>query len=327
MSATSQADDLMLADDRLFAIAATWQQAGHGLAIAFVIQTWGSSPRQIGSLMLIRDDARIEGSVSGGCVEGAVIDAGLELISTGGSKCLDFGVADATAWDVGLSCGGQISILVMAVGDAGFPLPLLGQVVESLAERRPVGICLPLKDGAAKPAATMPEQSHLDGDRFFFVQAPRPQVIIIGAVHISQHLSVMARQCGFNVIIIDPRQVFATTDRFPDQNLIHDWPDDALAKIVLDADSAMVALTHDPKIDDVALRIALGKPLFHIAALGSRRTHAARLTRLAEAGLDATKTARIKGPAGLDIAAQTPAEIAVSVLAELITAYRRRQGG
>lgn len=321
--------ELMLADDRLLLMAADWRAAGHGLAIAFVIGTWGSSPRQIGSIMLIRDDNQIAGSVSGGCVEAAVIDAGLAVIESGSSQKLDFGVADETAWQVGLSCGGRISVLVMAVAQTAFTPELLDSAAGSLAGRIPVGFNLPVSGGVASLAVPPPTISQLDGDIFQFVQAPRPQVIIIGAVHITQHLATMASGCGFDVSIIDPRRTFATKDRFPTDRrgnvrLVQDWPDLVLADMVLDANTAVVTLTHDPKIDDAALVAILDKPLFHIACLGSKRTHAARLERLAAAGFNANATARIKGPAGYDIGAKTPAEIAVSVLAELVAAYRGR---
>ena len=315
---------MMVADDELFALAANWHAAGHDLALAFVISTWGSSPRQIGSLMLVRGDMQIAGSVSGGCVEAAVIDSAQELIKNGGSQRLDFGVADATAWEVGLSCGGKISVLVMAVSEAGFPPHLLTSGVESLAERQTVCFRLPVNGGHAQKSEKVSEASKLEGDEFLFVQAPRPQLIIIGAVHISQHLASMAIQTGFDVTVIDPRRTFATAERFPGIKLVFDWPDIALGDISLDGETSLVALTHDPKIDDTALHQVLGKPLFHIACLGSRRTHAARLERLSEAGFSDADTARIKGPAGLNIGAKTPAEIAVSVLGELVAAYRGR---
>jgi xanthine dehydrogenase accessory factor len=314
--------NMMLADDALLTKAANWHSAGQRLALAFVIHTWGSSPRQVGSLMLIREDSQIAGSVSGGCVEGAVIDAALEIIKTGGSQRLDFGVADATAWEVGLSCGGKISVLVMAVTETGFSPALLADAAKSLAQRLPVGFCLPVNGEPAQHAASLPATSALVDDEFWFVQAPRPQIIIIGAVHISQHLASMATQSGFDVTVIDPRRTFATVERFSGIKLVSDWPDRVLGKMVLDQETALVALTHDPKIDDAALHLVLGKPLFHIACLGSRRTHAARLERLSAAGFDDDVTAKIKGPAGLDIGAKTPAEIAISVLAELVAAFR-----
>ena len=315
---------MMVADDELFALAANWHANGHDLALALVISTWGSSPRQIGSLMLVRGDMQIAGSVSGGCVEAAVIDSAQELIKNGGSQRLDFGVADAAAWEVGLSCGGKISVLVMAVSKAGFPPHLLTSGAESLLGRQTVCFCLPVNGGQVQKLQKVFEASKLEGDEFLFVQAPLPQLIIIGAVHISQHLAAMSVQTGFDVMVIDPRRTFATAERFPGIRLVFDWPDIALADISLDCETALVALTHDPKIDDAALHKVLGKPLFHIACLGSRRTHAARLNRLSDAGFDAEETAKIKGPAGLDIGAKTPAEIAVSVLGELVAAYRGR---
>ena len=312
----------MLADDALLKQGADWQKAGHGLVVAFVVRTWGSSPRQVGSIMLVRDDVEVAGSVSGGCVEGAVIAAALELIKAGGSRLLDFGVADGTAWDIGLSCGGQISILIMAVSDDGFPPQLLSDAGKSLELRQPVSLQIPVKGGAARKSDRSLAASVLEGDEFWFSQLPRPQLIIIGAVHISQHLSSMAAQSGFDVTVIDPRSTFATAARFPGIKLVFEWPDIALADISLDNETALIALTHDSKIDDVALKMVLNKPLFHIACLGSRRTQAARLDRLAEAGFSSQETEKIKGPAGLDIGAKTPAEIAVSVLAELVSAYR-----
>jgi len=313
---------LMLADDELLLQAARWQNAGHKLALAFVIQTWGSSPRQVGSLMLVRDDGQVAGSVSGGCVEGAVIDAALEMIEAGGSQRLDFGVADATAWEVGLSCGGQISILVVAVSKTGFAPALLDDAAKSLAQRVPVGFCLSVSFGGAPRAISVPPKSVLIDDEVWSLHTPRPHIIIVGAVHISQHLASMASQAGFVVTVIDPRRTFATADRFPGIDVVFDWPDRVLGEIGLDQETALVALTHDPKIDDAALHMVLGKPLFHIACLGSKRTHAARLQRLGDAGFSDADIGRIKGPAGLDIGAKTPAEIAISVLAELVAAFR-----
>jgi xanthine dehydrogenase accessory factor len=165
----------------------------------------------------------------------------------------------------------------------------------------------------------------LEGRRLF-VQArvPDPRLIIVGAVHIAQALAPMAALAGYHVIVIDPRRAFATTERFPGVTLRHDWPDEALDAIRLDERSAVVTLTHDPKIDDPALDRALRSRAFYIGALGSKKTHAARLHRLSEAGFDEAALARIHGPAGLAIGAKSPAEIAVSVLAQL-TAARHGQ--
>ena len=314
-----------IADDALFAVAEDWQAAGHRLVIGVVIRTWGSSPRQMGSVMLVRDDRTIAGSVSGGCVEGAVVEAALGMMDSAGSQRLDFGVADADAWDVGLSCGGEISVWLVSVADGYFDASLLRRSAAAMAGRQTLGLRFDLATGQVRMIT--PPATHVLEDRAFtLLQTPRPQLIITGAVHISQHLAPMAMQLGFHVVVIDPRRIFATVDRFPGI-VVHDkWPDEVLAEMVLDQDTALVTLTHDPKIDDAALHWGLAKPLFYIACLGSRKTHAARLDRLAAAGFDDATTSRIHGPAGLDIGAKTPAEIAVSVAAELVSAYRQRHG-
>lgn len=163
-----------------------------------------------------------------------------------------------------------------------------------------------------------------DGERFIAVHLPAPKFIIIGAVHISQALAPMARACGFDVSVIDPRTAFATAERFAGTNLIADWPEDVLAGLGIDRWCAFAALTHDPKIDDGALMAALNAGCFYIGALGSRKTHARRLERLGQAGAGPDILARIHAPIGLDIGAQSPSEIAVAVLAEAIAALRGR---
>ena len=314
-----------LADDAVFAVAEDWQAAGHRLVFCVVIRTWGSSPRQLGSVMLVRDDRTIAGSVSGGCVEGAVVDAALAMMDIAGSQRLDFGVADADAWDVGLSCGGEISVWLVSAADKYFDAVLLRQSAVAVAGRQTLGLQFDFTTGQVQ-MITPPAASILEDVSFTLVLSPRPQLIITGAVHISQHLAPLAVQIGFHVVVIDPRRIFATADRFPGI-VVHDrWPDEVFAEMVLDQDTALVTLTHDPKIDDAALHLGLAKPLFYVACLGSRKTHAARLDRLAAAGFDGTATSRICSPAGLSIGAKTPAEIAVSVAAELISAYRQKQG-
>ena len=324
--AVTDAATMAVADDALFSIADAWQAAGHRLVFAIVIQTWGSSPRQMGSLMLVRDDQMIAGSVSGGCVEGAVVDAALKMMVDAGSQRLDFGVADADAWEVGLSCGGAISVWLLSAADGYFDPQLVQHAARAVARRETIMLDFDLATSRVQMADPATSASCLEGTVFTLVQPPCPQLIIIGAVHISQHLAPMAAQLGFDVTVIDPRRLFATENRFPGVTMQDCWPDEALAQMVLDEDTALVTLTHDPKIDDAALHLGLAKPLFYVACLGSRKTHAARLQRLAAAGFDAAITGRIHGPAGLDIGAKTPAEIAVSVLAELIASHRQRQG-
>ena len=313
-----------VADDQLIIVADEWQRSGHKVVFAFVTQTWGSSPRQVGSMMLIRDDQTIAGSVSGGCVEGAVIETALTMMDSAGSRQLDFGVVDADAWEVGLSCGGEISILLVSVAEGYFAANLLHETAFAVSVRESFGLHFDLVNGQVK-LSPPPLASGLDGTSFVLLQMPRPQLVIVGAVHISQHLAPLAVQIGFCVSVIDPRSTFATPERFGGITLHNRWPDEILTEMVLDRETAMVTLTHDPKIDDAALKLGLAHPLFYIASLGSRKTHAARLERLTAAGFDGAATSRIHGPAGLDIGAKTPAEIAVSVAAELVSAYRQRQ--
>jgi xanthine dehydrogenase accessory factor len=315
------------ANDHVLVTAAGWQDAGHDLALAVVIRTWGSSPRQSGALMAIRDDGQIAGSVSGGCVEGEVIESGRQLIADAGAQRLDFGVAEETAWRVGLSCGGEISVWVCSL--AAMTKDLLADAAERIKAREIVTISCDLAKDRMEPAkgGGGGDANSLDQTEKMFrleVKA-QPRVLIIGAVHISQHLAPMAMEAGFDVTVIDPRTTFANAERFPGINLVSDWPQDAMAEMVLDAETALITLTHDPKIDDAALKLVLPEPVFHIACLGSRRTHKTRLERLGDEGFSDAQLSRIKGPAGLDIGAETPAEIAVSVLAELIAAWREQK--
>lgn len=311
----------------LIATARQWAAAGHGVALAFVIQTWGSSPRPVGSVMVVRDDMSVEGSVSGGCVEGAVIDAALESLASGTGTRLDFGVADAAAWEVGLSCGGRIAVLVTPVGDNGLPVADLGVLADDMAARRAGAVTLDARTGTMLKidSGVAGSDSALSGDeaQFTFSHQPPRRVVVIGGVHITQFLAPMARQAGYDVVVIDPRAVFSSESRFPGTTCLTAWPDEALAELQPDAGTAVVTLTHDPKIDDPGLQAALASEAFYIGCLGSRRTHAARCDRLREAGFGDRDLARIHGPVGLDIGARTPAEIAVSILAQMIAIERK----
>jgi xanthine dehydrogenase accessory factor len=300
----------------LFETALKWMHDGHKVAIATVLQTWGSAPRPTGSHMIVRDDGLFEGSVSGGCIEGEVIAGAQTSLASNVSKSLSFGVADAMAWEVGLACGGQISILVQPLGDAHFPPLLLARIVEETRSGRIMQIEIDETKGTAKIAET---EKPDDGT---FSYAPAARLAIVGAVHITQYLAPMASQLGYQVTIIDPRDMFARADRMQALQVIPAWPDEALAGWKPDGSSAIVALTHDPKLDDPALASALQSPAFYIAALGSRKNHSARLQRLQALGFSDSDCNRIHGPAGLAIGAKSPAEIAISVLAQM-TAVRR----
>ena len=309
--------------------ALTWYREGRGAALATVTQTWGSAPRRIGAQLAISGDGQIEGSVSGGCVEGAVIVEALEAIEVGDHRMLEFGVSDDDAFAVGLACGGTIRILIEPVG-AALPETILSDLVATRAARVPVAYEVDLVSGARRLTQTeYPDRMRLDrsgfedGDqRFVAVHNPPLRLIVVGAVHIAQALVPMARIAGYDPVLVDPREVFATSDRFPGETILLDWPDEAVKALGLDPRTALVLLTHDPKLDDPAIAAALGADVFYIGALGSKRTHAKRVERLTEAGFSAAQIARIHGPVGLPLGAAGPAEIAVSILAQMTAVLR-----
>lgn len=306
-----------------------WHRAGKGAVLATVIETWGSAPRRIGAQLAISGAGEMEGSVSGGCVEGAVVVEALEALEAGAPRVLEYGVSDGDAFAVGLACGGTIRVLVEPVGPA-LPEALLADLVAARAARRPVAYVVDIETGDRR----LDETGHAerfrrdrsgfeaDGRSFVAIHNPPLRLIVVGAVHIAQHLVPMARDTGFDPVVIDPRESFAAPARFPDTRLLHDWPDEAVAELGLDARTALCLLTHDPKLDDPALMAALSADVFYIGALGSTRTHAKRLERMSEAGFTPDHCARIHGPIGLNIGAAGPAEIAVSILAEMIRVLR-----
>ncbi len=313
-----------------------WHRAGQGAAIATVVETWGSAPRQAGSQLAISGQGQMLGSVSGGCVEGAVVAEAMDAIADGIPRLLTFGVTDDTAFAVGLACGGTIRVLVDPVGDAASALPesLLLQLVEARRANQPIAIVTRLEtwnrsimtatDDVAVAARLRSDKSGLEDDgRFIAVHNPPLRMIIVGAVHIAQPLVTIARSCGYDCTLIDPRAAFGSADRFPGEVILDDWPDEAMAALAPDARTALITLTHDPKLDDPAISAGLGTPAFYIGCLGSKKTHAGRLERLAAAGFVPEQIARIHAPVGLDIGAKTPAEIAVSIMAEVTLKLRR----
>ncbi len=305
-----------MADDDLQTLtkAKAWYDAGHKVALATVIATWGSAPRRQGAHLAIREDGLFEGSVSGGCVESDVITEAKELLETGsGARTLEYGVADETAWRVGLACGGRIEILVQRLEDDGFS-PALITLLEHAAT---TGEAITL---ATEPATGLTIEAP-EGP-FVRPYPPPRRLAIIGAVHIAQSLVPFAQALGIAVTVIDPRGLFAADARFAGLDLDRRWPDEALAEWRPNAASAVVALTHDPKLDDVALAAALRSPAYYIAALGSRKNHGNRRERLAAQGFDSAVLDRIHGPAGLAIGAANPPEIALSIAAQMTAAWR-----
>lgn len=325
------------------ATAAAWLADGNGVALATVVQTWGSSPRPVGSHLAVRDDGRFAGSVSGGCIETEVMLEARAAIRDGNPRLLEFGVSNEQAWEVGLACGGRVRVQVQNLADAAWLVPTQAARVA----RRPVAVITRLADGmqwlceSGSCDGTLQTTAEVDDEvaerltsgrsgplatdagLFVRVYAPDARLQIVGAVHIAQVLAPMASRAGFDVAVIDPRSTFASRERFPDVTLTTDRPDEALARCEPDAATAVVTLSHEPRLDDPALIAALSSPAFYIGALGSRRTHAARLERLGQAGFDTNALARIHGPVGLDLGGRLPAEIAVAVLAQLIQARYR----
>lgn len=306
-------------------------RAGHRAALATVVETWGSAPRPVGAQLAIRDDGEFLGSVSGGCVEGAVVAEALDALEDGKCRLLEYGVSDDEVFAVGLACGGEIRILVEPIGmGQGIELAMLERLVEARAAREPIGVEVDLETWARRlvgpedaPERFRKDRSGLAGSRFITIHNPPLRLIVVGAVHIAQALVPMARIAGYDVTLIDPRESFGSEVRFPGERILHDWPDEAIAKVGLDSRTALVTLTHDPKLDTPALAAGLRAKPFYIGALGSTRTHAKRCKVLEEQGFSSEDIARIHAPVGLDIGAATPAEIAVSVIAEITQTLRK----
>lgn len=322
----------MTTHDQIPECALNWHLAGVGAVLATVVETWGSAPRQAGSQLAISGAGQIMGSVSGGCVEGAVVTEALEALAAGQPRILTFGVSDESAFSVGLACGGTIKILVEPVG-AVLPDALLAHLVQARANRNAAAytvhltdfsraIVLPGRDAEVDARLRSDRAGLADDGRFIAPHNPPLRLIVVGAVHIAQPLIAMARLLGYDPTLIDPRDVFGAAERFPGEVVLDDWPDDALAALKPDGRTAIVTLTHDPKLDDPAIRFALRCPAFYLGCLGSKKTHAKRLERLADAGFTDAEIARIHAPVGLNLAAKTPAEIAISILAQITQVLR-----
>ncbi|MDH3666356.1 MAG: XdhC family protein [Paracoccaceae bacterium] len=320
--------------DRIPEIALGWHRAGRRAALATVVETWGSAPRPVGAQLAVSGDGEIAGSVSGGCVEGAVVVEAIEALDDGRCRIMEFGVSDDEAFAVGLACGGRIRVMVEPVGvGQGIAPELLDDLTKARAAREAVAIVTDTESWTRHLAGYNRAKMRFDADRSGFDEAnpreftavhnPPLRLAVVGAVHVAQPLLVMASAAGYDVTLIDPREAFANEARFPGARIVHDWPDAALATHGLDARTGVVTLTHDPKLDDPALIAALPSSVFYIGALGSTRTHGKRVARLKEAGLSDALIARIDAPVGLDIGSRTPAEIAVAILAQVTERLRR----
>jgi xanthine dehydrogenase accessory factor len=306
----------MADNDSVLSAAQSWK--GARMALATVVSTWGSAPRPRGSHMLVHEDGRFEGSVSGGCVEGDILDTAAQVIAGAPFAVKKYGVADASAWEVGLPCGGEISVMVQPVSAEGFDPELFDRIVEARADGQSLTVTTNLTTGHSdlRPVET--------GEIFANRYDPPRRLIVVGAVQIAQSLVGLARTLGIETVVVDPRGRFLTEERFPETTLDDRWPDEAVEAYKPGPSTAVVTLSHDTKIDDPALVAALAANTGYVGALGSRKSHAARLQRLAEAGVSADDLARIDGPVGLDIGAIGPAEIALSIAGAMVKAFHDR---
>ena len=314
--------------DNMPETALAWQREGRKAALATVVQTWGSAPRRVGSQLVISEDGAIEGSVSGGCVEGDVVLEAFEAIADGKPRMLEYGISDGDAFAVGLACGGTIRVMVEPIGPV-LPVHVLEDLVAARAAREKVAVVSPEGDGPRQLVRDgfetrfrMDRSGFEDDGSFVTIHNPPLRMIIVGAVHIAQALVPMARLAGFDPLLVEPRPAFGSAERFPGEAILDDWPDEGVRALGLDGRTALVLLTHDPKLDDPALIEALRSEVFYVGALGSTRTHGKRVERLKEAGFTDAELGKIHGPVGLDIGAASPAEIAVSILAEVLQVLR-----
>ena len=337
-----------------------WLAGPTPVALATVIQTWGSAPRRVGAKMALTADGQISGSVSGGCVEGAVFEAGTEVLTTGRPQLLHFGVADETAWDVGLACGGTIEVFVEALDASVYnflhglidddesaatvtiidgPADLLGGKIVVQRGGRLFGEISSDIDGVIAAAARaalasgqsqrkkfeLPDTNVEPFEIFIEILKPAPKLIMVGGVQIAIAMTTIAKALGYRTIVVDPRRAFGSQERFHHvDELIQAWPDEAFKQITFTSSTAVAMLTHDPKIDDPALKTVLASPAFYVGALGSRKTHATRQKRLLEAGVSQQRLDRIYGPIGIDIGAQSPEEIALAIMAQIVAARHDR---
>ena len=299
-----------------------WLKEKRKVALATVISTWGSAPRPVGGQMAIDSNGEIIGSVSGGCIEGAVINEGINSINDGKLRIKDYGISNDMAWEVGLACGGELKILIQPLN---LEDKIVYSIVENIKNREPTKLIINCLTGSRHIDNSIINQiSSYDKikEEFIHVIDPKPRLFIVGAVHIAQALISLAKTADFEIILIDPRDHFATQERFPNCKIINEWPDTALSNFILDKATHLVTLTHDPKIDDPALIYTLKKDIGYIGSLGSKKTHNKRCERLIDIGFSQNDINKIHGPIGLNIKAKTPAEIAISIMAEIIN-FRR----
>ena len=325
-----------------------WRSEGHRVAVSQVVRTYRSAPRPVGSIFAVSDHGKMAGSVSGGCVEGAIYGEAQELFdgTVPGPRYLHYGISDELAGDVGLACGGELWVSLAESPER--PSLRRGAIVTAITgPQAGKGLVLDLDtdtaDGdlagaprdaaleAAREAVAREESTSIDlGDEgLLFIEAVHPahRLVIIGAVDTAEEVCKLARQLGWRTVVVDPRVKFATSERLPHADkIIGKWAEDAAADVGLEQADSVIVLTHDAKIDDPALAWALNTGASYVGALGSRRTQGLRQERLLEMGVARDDVERVYGPIGLDIGGHTPAETAIAIVAEVIAHRSGRSG-
>lgn len=335
-----------------------WTGDDANVAVATVVRTKGSTPRPAGARLIVDPRGRMAGSVSGGCLEADVVEQlNMTLDGSAPPRLIHYGISDEMGWSVGLSCGGTVDIFVEAWrwtdNDA-----VLAAWRRAVAEHRAVALCTvvegetagrriavvedepvvgtlesPAADEAAVEASSARFASGLAGvddlaglQVFVDPEVPPPHLAVVGAVDIGLALVRIAQVLGYTVTVVDPRRAFLTRERFPEGELVAKWPDEGLPPLRLGRRDALVCLSHDAKFDEPTLEVALRSNVGYVGAIGSRGTHAKRVTRLRDAGFSEDDIARVHSPVGLDIGSKTPAEIALAIAAEMVAVRRGRTG-
>ncbi|MFM0645328.1 XdhC family protein [Paraburkholderia bryophila] len=297
---------------------ARWLEEGHRALLVTVVKTWGSSPRPEGAMLAVRDDGLVVGSVSGGCIEDDLIDRvrqkGIEQTQP---EAVKYGITAEEAHRFGLPCGGTIQLVLEPLA----PQSGIAELCNAVEDGRLVARELDMATGAVKLGNAQATDGVLfDGERLLTIHGPRYRMLVIGAGQLSRYLCQIAVGLDYQVTVCDPREEYTEEWNIPGTKIVRTMPDDTVTDMKLDERCAVIALTHDPKLDDLALMEALKTPAFYVGALGSRRNNQARRERLKEFDLNDTELARLHGPVGIYIGSRTPPEIAVSILAEVTAA-------
>jgi xanthine dehydrogenase accessory factor len=322
-----------------------WRTRGDDVALATVVRTRRSAPRPLGAKFAVGSRGEMAGSVSGGCVEGAVVEEAQSVLEGGPPKLLFYGIADDEAWDVGLACGGEIWVWVERYDGWETPAERAARVTiidgehsgshafvtsEGARGEVPDELAEAILSAGQEAIAAERNQTVVLDDGLLFAEAlvPPPRLVVVGAVDTADSLCRMAGALGWRTVVIDPRRAFATPERIPSAGeLVVKWPEQGYEEIELRPEDHVVVLTHDPKLDDPAISGALRRGVGYVGALGSRRTQEKRRERLRAAGISEEQLSQIAGPVGLDIGAHTPEETAISILAEIVAARAGRDGG